>query len=458
MGIASKRRTVHRYEKPWGMGQMGQKQDMTEHEGIEPDNGDEKAIISRIVTIIAVFVLISVLLAAQIYLYGALYEGVRSFVRGEGIWAKAQKDATYHLTSYSYTKDPLDYREFLERIAVTLGDKKARIALTQPTPDEEVARQGLLQGGNDPQDLDAMIGLILHFGDLFYIEEALQIWAEADGKVASLIDLGQRLDEAIKTGGADEQELSKLRRQIAFTSAELHAKEERFSAALSEGARWVRDMSWKISGTILIILIGTGILASRRIIRRIAWELKTRKELETRIFREAREDPLTNLFNRKFFDEQFDRYLRLAEREKRHCALLYLDLDGFKPVNDTYGHGVGDKVLKRAADIFSEQLRSTDLIARIGGDEFIVLLVHPCDREGVKVSANRIIEELKKPMTIDGADIVTGVSIGAAMFPEDGENKDVLVKKADMALYDAKNTGRGKLVFYDYSQTSKPAA
>jgi len=429
---------------------------MTEHEGLEPDDGDEKAIISRIVTIVAVFVLISILLASQMYLYGALYEGVRSFVRGEGIWAKAQKDATYHLTNYSYTKDPLDYREFLERISITLGDKKARIALTQPSPDEEAARQGLLQGGNDPQDIGTMIALILRFGDLFYIQEALRIWSEADEKVANLIDLGQQLDEMIKSGNPNEQELVELRRQIAFTNAELHTKEERFSAVLSEGARWVRSMSWKISGGILIVLIGTGILASRRIIRRIAWELKTRKELENVVFREARQDPLTQLFNRKFFDEQFDRYLKLAEREVRHCALLYLDLDGFKPVNDTYGHGVGDKVLKRAAEIFCEQLRSTDLIARIGGDEFIVLLVHPCDREGVGVSANRIIEELKKPMTIDGADIVTGVSIGAAMFPEDGENKDVLVKKADMALYTAKNSGRGKLVFYDQNQMSKP--
>jgi len=429
---------------------------MTEPDQANAAHKNDKVIISKIVVIVAVFVLISVLFSAQIYFYGALHEGVRSFVRGEGIWAKAQKEATVHLTQYVYTHDDDDYEAFRKNIEVTLGDRKARLALSQSPPDIAAAREGLLRGGNDAEDIDTMIAIFLNFGGLRHIKEAIETWTIGDEKIAQLIGTAEALEREIKAPHPSKATIHLLHQKIIGINAELHILEDRFSAVLSEGARWVRSISWNISLVILALLISTGILASRQIIRSISRELAARKSLEDQIFNEAREDPLTGLYNRKFFSEQFERYLKLAGRENRHCALLYLDLDNFKPINDTHGHSIGDAVLKAAAEIFQNQFRSTDLIARIGGDEFIVLLVHPCDRDGVEISAERVIEELEKPMIVDGTRVKTGVSIGAAVYPEDGDDMQTLVNRADKALYVAKESGRGRIVFFEESFLSNP--
>ena len=421
---------------------------MTEIEPPIESSTDDRVIVSKVIAIVVVFVLISVLFAAQIYFYGAIHEGVRAYIRGEGLWAKAQKEATFQLTAYSYTRDATNYEKFIKSMSIPLGDHAARLALSQTPPDLAAAHAGFLEGGNDAQDIDGMISLYQNFKNIHLMREAIEVWESADQELENLFQLGKALNDEITAAQPRESEITRLRQKIAAVSAVLHLLEQKFSSVLSETARWVRRISWQISFFMSAVLIGLGVLASRRIIRSISNELAIRKMLEEQIFKEAREDPLTGLYNRKYFTEQFDRYLKLAAREKRHCSLLYLDLDYFKPVNDTFGHTVGDTVLKAAAEIFKDQIRSTDLIARIGGDEFVILLVHPCDRDGVEISAKRIIDELQKPMLIDGNEVQTGVSIGAAMFPEDGEDAATLVKKADDALYAAKEAGRRSLVFW----------
>ena len=414
---------------------------------LESGNND-KAIITKIVTIVVVFVLISVLFAAQIYVYGVLHEGIRAFVRGEALWSRAQKEATHHIVRYTRTNDPADYQAYLENIRIPLGDKQARIALSQTPPDYKAAREGLLDGKNHPDDLASMMAIFIHFGEFDHMRNAIQIWTEADSLIDRLIALAETVDRELKKPTPNPEIIATLREDILSLDAHLQPLEKEFSDVLSEGARWMRSLSLKISLILLAALVGTGILASHRIIRSISRQLSLRQRLEQQVYREAREDPLTGLYNRKFFNEQFDRYMKLAQREQRHCALLYLDLDRFKPVNDVYGHTVGDKVLKEAAKILTAQLRSTDLIARIGGDEFVILLVHPCDRAGVAVSGERIIKALAQPIRIDGVEIKVGASIGAALFPEDGDTVEALLKKADNALYAAKHSGRGKLIFH----------
>jgi len=419
------------------------------NQSLGPDNtGTDKAITAKIVTIVAVFALISVLFAAQIYVYGIVHEGIRAFVRGEGLWSKAQKEAAHHIVRYTQTNDPADYQAFLENIRIPLGDKKARLALSQTPPDYEAAREGLLAGGNHPDDLANMVAVFIHFSGFEHMRDAIRIWTEGDSLIDLLVALAQSVDRELKKPAPNQEIIATLRKDILALDARLQPLEEQFSNVLSEGARWVRTLSLKISLVLLAVLVGAGILASHRIVRGISRQLAWQQKLQQQVYREAREDPLTGLYNRKFFNEQFDRYMKLAQREKRHCALLYLDLDRFKPVNDVYGHTVGDKVLKEAAKILTAQLRSTDLIARIGGDEFVILLVHPCDRDGVAISGERIIQALAQPIRIDGVEIKVGASIGAALFPEDGDTVDALLKKADNALYAAKQSGRGKLIFH----------
>ena len=127
---------------------------------------------------------------------------------------------------------------------------------------------------------------------------------------------------------------------------------------------------------------------------------------------------------------------------------MLLDLDKFKPVNDTYGHLVGDILLQRVATIFKEHSRTTDIIGRFGGDEFAIVLIHPESTELVETVAERILSEIGKPTFISGNNIEIGVSIGISMSPDDGVDTKSLISAADLALYRAKNNGRNCYRFH----------
>jgi diguanylate cyclase (GGDEF)-like protein len=155
-------------------------------------------------------------------------------------------------------------------------------------------------------------------------------------------------------------------------------------------------------------------------------------------------DNLTGVANRNKFHQKFDESLKLAQREGLRLALLLLDLDHFKEINDTYGHVAGDDLLRNFANCCSRACRQTDMVARLGGDEFAILLVNPKDRNAVEMVARKLLEDLGKPMVIQEHPIQIGASIGIAMYPEDGQDVDTLTKKADASLYEAKGSGRNR--------------
>ncbi len=162
----------------------------------------------------------------------------------------------------------------------------------------------------------------------------------------------------------------------------------------------------------------------------------------------AMTDQLTGLANRNQFNQRFDESLMLARREKKLLALMMIDLDRFKPVNDTFGHPVGDALLQNVAAIFKKFSRETDVVVRFGGDEFAILMVHPNGREAVAGIAHRIVDEIGKPMTIMGHEIRVGSSVGISLYPANADDREALIRKADLALYEAKNAGRGDYRFY----------
>ncbi len=159
-------------------------------------------------------------------------------------------------------------------------------------------------------------------------------------------------------------------------------------------------------------------------------------------------DSLTGLPNRSFFSQLLSHDIAEAKRYKRHLALLFLDLDRFKVINDTLGHDVGDELLKQVAQRLTKALRETDTVARLGGDEFVVLLPEMNDEKQISSVAKKILSSVGKPFHLAGQDLRVTVSIGISVFPLDGEDEQTLVKNADIAMYHAKERGKNNFRFY----------
>jgi diguanylate cyclase (GGDEF)-like protein/PAS domain S-box-containing protein len=170
----------------------------------------------------------------------------------------------------------------------------------------------------------------------------------------------------------------------------------------------------------------------------ICHDITERRHTEEQIRHQAHYDPLTDLPNRILLTDRVERALQMAQRQQTQLALLFVDLDRFKPINDTYGHAVGDLMLQEVARRMSDSLRASDIIGRIGGDEFVIVL--PLVKEAAAGSkiAEKIISSLNRPYRINGIDMEVSCSIGVSLYPENGKSMLELMRSADEAMYRAK--------------------
>ncbi|MGE8061739.1 diguanylate cyclase domain-containing protein [Pseudomonas sp. NPDC089547] len=185
------------------------------------------------------------------------------------------------------------------------------------------------------------------------------------------------------------------------------------------------------------------------------WQSHLQNENQT-LAHQASHDSLTGLPNRAFFEGRLSRSVRNAARQQEHLALLFLDSDHFKQINDTLGHAVGDEVLISVADRVRAQLREHDLVARLGGDEFAVLLTPLQSRQDAEHIAEKIVASMKLPVQLDsGRSIATSLSVGIAYYPDDGADPASLLNAADAAMYQAKRKRRGH---WQVAQTERSAS
>lgn len=636
----------------------------------------------KVLLIVTFFILIAFALAGMLYLQGNIFNGVRAYVRGEGLWAKAQKDAVLYLERYSYTRVESDYRMFENAVLVNLGDRSARIALSSKPPQREKAIKGFLEGNNDPADVDGLIWFFLNFRHISYVHDAIVIWAEADEEIAKLITLGKAIQTEFGRQKPDEKQIVQLRLQLQQLNEKLLELENRFSTVLGEGARWVKQTIWLASVVILLLFVSIGIYLSRQIIVSITrgeqallasesrfrslrdsdtigiiswrmnglideanafflnmlgytksdlkagmidWKNMTPKEwqasdgqaveelleygrcqpfekemmhkdghlvpvfvgasllegdsghgiayvmdlserkkaeeelkLASAVFSSSREgiliadasmnivsvnrafvqmtgyeeseligkkpsilksghttreqyrmiftalegegawsgdiidrrkegellplhvsissvknkggvpthyiaimsdnsehkareehlnhiahhDPLTGLPNRVLFNDRVKQAIEEAKRKNSSFTVLFLDLDRFKPINDTFGHKVGDQVLQTVARELQQIVREIDTVTRIGGDEFVILLKEVGRRENVEKICRKISETVSAPIYIGGEKIQVGVSVGFSIYPDDGEDIKALLDCADNAMYAIKQKGK----------------
>lgn len=185
-----------------------------------------------------------------------------------------------------------------------------------------------------------------------------------------------------------------------------------------------------------------------------AIDITERKVAEEQIKQLAFYDPLTQLPNRRLLQERLKHGINVEKREGKKVALLMLDLDRFKAVNDSLGHSAGDELLQQVATRITARLRDVDMVARLGGDEFIVLLEEISQAEDAARVANEIISTLSKPFCLTQCDNVQiGASIGISLYPQHGNNPESLIDHADAALYKAKEAGRGRFAYFSEDLT-----
>ncbi|RZK35574.1 MAG: HAMP domain-containing protein, partial [Hymenobacter sp.] len=194
---------------------------------------------------------------------------IRAFVSGEGLWSKAQKEAFSNLRQYAQSGKETDYQNYLNHLKVPIGDGLFRKALERPVPDYRLARQGLLQGRNHPDDIEGMTNLILRFHSNAYLARTIYYWIKAETSLKKVIPVGDQLHQAVQAGTLNSKEIRSFQDQIDRTNDEVTPSEDGFSYALGEGSRWLEHLVLHILIALALTVEITGILIAVSISRNI---------------------------------------------------------------------------------------------------------------------------------------------------------------------------------------------
>ena len=182
-------------------------------------------------------------------------------------------------------------------------------------------------------------------------------------------------------------------------------------------------------------------------VQQLQSEISERKKVSAELEFLANHDPLTGLPSLRLCMDRLERSLAEARRSGRLAAVMFLDLDGFKQVNDSFGHEAGDAVLKITSKRIRAEVRETDTVARIGGDEFLVILTDLPDLSVVQRVAGNMLQQVAQSISLDQGEVVVGVSIGIAVYPEDARDAEGLIRIADQAMYSVKQGGKNSYGF-----------
>ena len=516
---------------------------------------------------IAVVLLQALLGCVSLYMMSA----VRSYVGGESLWSKGQKDAIYYLNLYANSRDDINYLKYQQAIAIPQGGHDLRLAMDQPVPDIARATAGILQGGNHPDDAQSIIWLYLNFQHFSYLEKAIDLWKVGDNYLVQLDEVAHEMHARIQEGNVTNSEVMGWRQRISAINEGVTPAAKAFSDALGEGSRVILRILLVVNLATALCLIILALLRTHKLLEQRhgfavalqmekeraqitlesigdgvittdvdgsivymnpAAELMThwkneqaaglplaalfslldendQKDTSTLIERmlsgnlgggsessrsiqrldgstvsvalvgspirtegevsgavlvlhdmtqerqyianlswQATHDALTGLANRREFEYRLELALNnLADQPGRH-ALLFLDLDQFKLVNDTSGHAAGDELLRHICTLLQQGVREGDTLARLGGDEFGILLENcaPEAAEQVAESLRQTVESLH--FVWKGRPFVTTVSIGLVHIDEVPTTLEASLRAADMACYMAKEKGRNRVQVY----------
>ncbi|MBA5606199.1 diguanylate cyclase [Duganella sp. FT3S] len=518
----------------------------------------------RLILIAWLFSAIIVLVLLFTYYGIGLLSAGRAYVGGEGLWSKAQKDAVFALERYTHYHQEADYDSYRAALDLILGDRQARLELEQPAPDLARARAGFLRGGNQPADIDDMIGLFRHFRHIPDIDKVIGIWTRGDAMIDELMALAHQVRASVQRGETDEAVVLAQLRELNAINQRLRPLEDDFSSTLGQAARTTEFILLAALFVGVALLLGAAILFSRRMVRQSEqvesalrqgeqqlrgllqfaplpivivrtsdntilfanehalkqfkltatalalsrpadfylrsedrdtlfahlrqhrsvedWEVRlqdahgipfwasmscqcisydgqecvltalnnieVRKRNQQELQRRAFYDELTALPNRAMFMEALDDLLSRKAIEGGTFALMFIDVDRFKIINDELGHDAGDKLLQEVAARLTANVHQADMVARLGGDEFVVLVTEQTEADAVNRTANRIMAAMAPNFHFDQHQISVTISIGISCYPHDGTELMTVMKHADVAMYRAKERGRNNFQWY----------
>lgn len=322
--------------------------------------------------------------------------------------------------------------------------------------------------------------------NLFYSQLRIQLLA-LDMKDVDRLLLQKQRQQSLKTGGFQSQvsqyivneEYEKARilffakvipnqsLAVEYMEQFVDQQQQHIIREQNNSRRQVGDykeLMWVLLFVGVIVSIAIAITVINWLKHEIARRNLIEQELEERVKSRterltymATHDNLTALPNRTLFKEQLLQTIKESHRRSNLTALFFMDLDGFKHINDQYGHDVGDKVLIEVSQRISGAVRDEDIFARIGGDEFTLILSNLSDQRAAPTVAEKIIAAVNQPIDLAGAQLHLGISIGISFYPVDGETMDTLITKADDAMYQAKRAGKNHYVSVSAIATTSPS-
>lgn len=300
----------------------------------------------------------------------------------------------------------------------------------------------LLQAKQGVEDTLAELSTYLHGID----QHALVTVTDAEGRILTVND------RVVLVSGYQREELVGVPYLSHQADSANALTQEMVSEALVGGEVW-RGLMSKLSKAGNVYFLDTAIVTlrnsqgQRQIVVQIDVSERIRAEQEW--VHAATHDGLTGLPNRQLLRDRLAQLIESSQRAGTMAALMFIDLDGFKGINDNLGHAVGDKLLVAVAQRLSDNLRKMDTVARQGGDEFVVALSNVYSRQDMALFATNLVQKLHEPYLLSGQELMVGASIGIALFPSDGKDVETLLKKSDAAMYRVKATCKSGFLFFD---------
>jgi diguanylate cyclase (GGDEF)-like protein/PAS domain S-box-containing protein len=264
------------------------------------------------------------------------------------------------------------------------------------------------------------------------VAEAMTGWRREEATGQPLAEVFRIIDGATRKTARDPMEMAvEENRTVGLTVNCILIRRDGFESAIEDSAAPIHDRSGRVIGAVIVF-----------------HDVSAARAMSLEMTYAAQHDLVTNLPNRLLLNDRIAQAIALARRQHRPAAVIFLDLDGFKYINDSLGHAIGDKLLQSVSKRLLASVRRSDTVSRQGGDEFVILLSEITYPEHAATSAREILLSLSAPHSIGGQDLHIDGSIGISVYPEDGEDAETLINHADTAMYHAKEQGRNNFQFF----------